>query len=363
MMPDDFKNQLRALVDATPPVSSREAVARAEACPAALRSNCVTRRRGYLGRSAAVAASAVVLASAGAGIGWTAASSSSPMHTANPVAVPRQQPKVILTAAEVRAITARSTAAATSSGTAEVTQISRQNGVPQDGYNTAVMSSGQNIDEKITSVPEPPGSGKSVTTDDRLIGGQFYIYTPGPNDVLEWMHDTNSANDAASMQFPDPRTLYRAISPAARFAVDGTTTAKGQTVTRLVARAPSAISSPALGNLAADATVTSFAIWVDTSDVVQKIALSTSTTAKVCKFGPLTSAQLRQLRQAGRQTITHPNGTKTQETKLGAIRSLLGRKNCGPMTTASNVTVTFADLGTPKRVTAPRGAIGYRGQG
>jgi hypothetical protein len=144
--------------------------------------------------------------------------------------------------------------------------------VPQDGYDTAVTFSGQNIDEKITSAPEPPGSSKSFTTDDRFVDGQFYIYTPGPGDVLEWLHDTDSANDAASMQFPDPRTLYNAISPEAQFTVDGTTTMNGETVTHLVAGDPSAIDASALGNLAADATLTSFEIWVDANDVVQQVA-------------------------------------------------------------------------------------------
>jgi hypothetical protein len=231
--------------------------------------------------------------------------------------------------------------------------------VPQDGSGTAVTFSGQNINEKITSVPEPPGSAKSFTTDDRLVNGQFYIYTPGPNDVPEWLHDTKSANDATSMQFPDPRTLYRAISPQARFTADGTTTVKGQTVTRLVASDPSAISVSALGNLAAGASVTSFTIWAGTNDVVQRIALSTSATNRVCMFGPLTSAQ----RQKIRQTITLPNRTNVQGVKPSAIRSVLGSKNCGPMTTISNLTVTFAHLGVPQSVTAPLGAVNYAGQG
>ena len=77
---------------------------------------------------------------------------------------------MILTGAEVRAITAHSSAAAASSGTAEVTETSTQNGVPQAGYDTAGSFSGQSIDEKISSsAPEPPGSAKSFTTDDRFV--------------------------------------------------------------------------------------------------------------------------------------------------------------------------------------------------
>jgi Sigma-70, region 4 len=113
-MPDNLNNQLRALVGATAAVTAREAVARAEAHLGASGADSVTRRRGHLGRSAAVAASAVVIA--GAGIGWTAVSTSSPMHAAARVTARQHQPKAILTAAEVRAITAHSTAAVASSG-------------------------------------------------------------------------------------------------------------------------------------------------------------------------------------------------------------------------------------------------------
>jgi hypothetical protein len=239
----------------------------------------------------------------------------------------------------------RSTTAAALSGTAEVTQNLSQNGVAQDGYDTAVTFSGQNIDERVTFVPEPPGSAKSFTTDDRFVDGQFYIYTPGPGDVLEWLHDTNSANDAASMQFPDPRTLYQAISPGAQFSVEGTTTMDGETVTHLVAGDPSAISASALGNLAADATLTSFGIWVDANDVVLQIAFSTSQTNQACQFAPLST------------------GKKGGVVAEPAIKSLGNGKKCGPMTTASNVTVTFANLGLAQSVSVPQRAVDYAGKG
>jgi hypothetical protein len=342
-MPNDLQDQLRALVDAAPAVSANEAIARSEAYPSAFHADAEPRRPHRLIRSLTVAASAVVLA--GAGIGWALSTRSpTPVVKHGPLVGLHRQSKVILTAAEVKAIATRSTAAAASSGTAEVTQTSAQNGVGQNGYDTAVTFSGQNIDEKITSVPEPPGSSKSFTTDDRFVDGQFYIYTPGPGDVLEWLHDKNSANDAASMQFPDPRALYQAISPGAQFSVDGTTTMNGETVTHLVAGDPSAINASALGNLAADATLTSFGIWVDANDVVQQIALSTSQTNQACQLEPLPSGK--------KGVVAEP-----------AIKPLENGKSCRPMTTTSNVTVTFANVGLPQSVTAPKGAVDYAGKG
>jgi hypothetical protein len=342
-MSNNLQDQLRALAEAAPPVSAEEAIARSKAHASALDTGVEPHHRHRLIRSLTVAASAVVLA--GAGIGWALSTRSPlPVIKHGPVAGLHRQAKAILTAAEVKAIATRSVAAAASSGTAEVTQSSSQDGVAENGYDTAVTFSGANIDEKITSVPEPPGSAKSFTTDDRFVDGQFYIYTPGPGDVLEWLHDTNSANDATSMQFPDPRTLYGAISPQARFTPEGTTTMNGETVTDLIAEAPSAINASALGNLSADATLTSFEIWVDTNDVVQQITLATSQVNQVCQLGALPSGK--------KGVVAEP-----------AIKHLENRKGCGPMTTTSQVTVNFANLGLPQSVTAPQGAVEFAGKG
>ncbi|MGH9291834.1 MAG: hypothetical protein ACRDZ6_03520, partial [Acidimicrobiales bacterium] len=234
------------------------------------------------------------------------------------------------------------------------TQTSAINGTAQDGYNTAVTFSGQNLDERITSVPEPPGSSKSFSTDDRFVDGQFYIYTLGPNDVPEWLHDTNSADDAASMQFPDPRTLYIAISPSAQFVVDGTTTMKGETVTHLVAGNPSAISGSALGSLAGG-TLTSFAIWVDGNDVVRQIALSTSSTSQVC--------QIKTLTHAAAQGASPKRGWVFTTPAMKDMKELKASGACGSQTTTTDVVVAFTDLGTPQAVRVPVGAVDVNGKG
>jgi hypothetical protein len=278
-------------------------------------------------------------------------------HGAGPGTLTSPPAHVVLTAAQVQTITSHSSAADTS-GTAEVAETSAQNGVTQPGYDLAVTFSGQNIDEKITSVPEPAGSAKSFTTDDRFVGGQFYIYTPGPGDVLEWLHDTNSANDAASMQFPDPRTLYEVISPAAQLMAEGTATVNSEPVTHLVATVPSAINTSALGNLAEGATLTSFAIWVDANDVVQQIALSTTQTSQACQLSPLTNAEMKKLLPEYGTTL--PNGKVGVTLPASALKSL---ENCGPLTTTSNVTVAFANLGSPQSVTTPQGAVNFSGKG
>jgi hypothetical protein len=372
-VPTDLQDRLCALVESVAPVSAEEAIARAGGPPPSVApvegrtpsSGVVgarARRRGA--RPALVAAS--VLALAGAATGLAVAAGSTPPGTPSagpPTRGTTHTPaRTVLTAADVQAITSRSSAAAASSGTAQVTETSSQNGVPQDGYDLAVTFSGANIDEKITSVPEPPGSADAFTTDDRLVDGQFYMYTPGPGDVLEWLHDTNSADDVASMQFPDPRTLYGAISAGADFAVAGTATLDGTAVTRLVAGEPSAIDTAALGNLAEGATVTSFVVWVGADDVVQQLSLATSQVNRVCALRPLTAAQRKALLLKDGETVTLPDGTTERVIAKPAIATLAGA-DCGPVTTVTHVTVTFADLGVPQSVTVPQGARNVAAEG
>jgi hypothetical protein len=61
--------------------------------------------------------------------------------------------------------------------------------------------------------------------------------------------------------------------------------------------------------------------------------------------------------------VTLPNGKEGYNLPTPAIKALENGKKCGPMTTTSNVTVTFANLGVPQSVTAPQGAVGYLGKG
>ncbi|HXZ82798.1 MAG TPA: hypothetical protein VED84_03490, partial [Acidimicrobiales bacterium] len=218
-----------------------------------------------------------VLALVGAGIAWGVSSSggSGVRNATKPT-------RVVLTAAEVHAIAASSSTAMASTGTAQVTDTTTENGVAQTSDTIAVTFDGANIDEKITVNPEPPGSAKIFTTDDRLVDGQFYIYTFGPNDVTEWLHDTGSGSDV-SMQFPDPRTLYGEFNPRADFAVLGPTTSNGVTLTHLEALDPAAISTSALASLMTG-TFSSFEIWTDENDVVQQMAFTSSQTENACAF-------------------------------------------------------------------------------
>jgi hypothetical protein len=319
-----------------------------------------TRRRTLTG----VAAAVVIAASTGGALLAAGSGSARPG--------PGTRVAIVLTAAEVHHIAASSVSAAASSGTAEVAETSSMNGTPQTDDEIAVTFDGSNIDEQITVNPEPPGSARTFTTDDRLVDGQFYIYTPGPGDVLEWLHDTNSTNDIASMQFPDPRTLYGALNPSANFEVTGTTTSNGTTLTHLVALDPAAIDISALGNLAQGA-LTSFQMTVNQDDVVQAMTFASSSTEHGCTFAIASGKSLANLK-AGLQKegvklreISGPRGKKLAVISTPAIRwaeQASGiTSTCGPQLTTSQVTVAFSSLGVPESVTAPRGAVDFAGKG
>jgi hypothetical protein len=371
-MSTDLANGIRAIVDAARPVTAADAIARSNAVatphPPILGIDSGPDRNGRR----AFAAAAVVLA--GGAIAWVTVTSAPtpPRHEARNGAA---HAKALLTASEIRQIVSHSTVAA-SSGTAQVTEETSEAGTPQTDNSIAVTFDGQNIDEKITVVAEPPGSAQTFTTDDRLVDGQFYIYTPGPGDVLEWMHDTDSANDVASMQFPDPRTLYGVISASAQFEVAGTTTVDGATLTRLVALDPAAIDASALGNLA-QGTLSSFEMTVDGNDVVQQMTFGSAENEQVCRFtgsaGQLKHLLEKEFPASGGQTIEfsrllRKEGALAIARGGGAVRLTpaagpRAATSCGPQTFSSQVSIAFANLGQPESITAPQGAINYAGKG
>jgi hypothetical protein len=335
-MTEDLPVQIRELCDSAEPVTAAEAMLRA-------RTHSIRRRtwplRGALVAVAAVAAASAILAS-------SLHSGSARSHRAS------SSQAIVLTGARLDAIVLRSSSAS-STGTAQVTQATSQNGMPQSSQSVAVTFDGPNIDERITVEPEPPGSAKPFTADDRLVDGQFYIDTPGPSGVTEWLHDTNSVNDVTSMQFPDPRTLYGTLGSAGRFVVVGATTANGTTLTHLKALDPGALDTAQLGSLA-DGSLTSFDIWIDPDDVVQRMAFSSAVTAHVCHVD-FTSSKLKQL--AERTRLGHLSSPALQAAAKREFES------CGPQTTMSSVTVNFANLGEPESVTAPPGAVDFAGKG
>lgn len=344
-MSDDLAVQIRALCETTEPVTAAEAILRAHTGPTRPAGRH-RRPRWAVAVGACFAAAACVAGIWSLSSGWHL-----PSRTTTTV-----RPRIVLTAARLDRIVRQSSLASATTGTARVTQTLAQNGTPQSRQSVAVTFDGANIDEKITIHPEPTGSAPPFKTDDRLVNGQFYIYTAGPSGVVEWLHDTSSANDVSSMQFPDPRTLYGAIAPAADFETVGTTTSGGTTLTHLRALDPAAIETTPLGNLAFGA-LSSFDLWVESNDVVRRMSFTSSATVRSCRWNIVSPKKLRALApQHGKARITLR--ALHEALKAGGVQ-----ETCGPQTTTSLATASFANQGAPETVTPPPGAVDFQGKG
>jgi len=361
----DLSTQIRALVDTAPPVSCAEALSRAGGqgatdAPFAGRSGQRPRHAGSHSAIAAVAASALVLAGAGgAWLAGAAGSSGSQRPSYRQVTNARQPVAVMLTARELSDIRSDSSSAMASTGTAQVTDSTTDDGTAQSSESIAVTFDGANLDEQMAVTDESSsGSQGTFTVDDRLVGSQFYLYTPGPDDVTRWYHDIGQ-DATSSMVFPDPRTLYSEISPSADFEVVGTTTENGVAITHMRALNPAAVEVPSLGGLA-DSTVTAFDLWVDQDDVVQSLAIDSSQVEQACVFNPAAFPS----RQALRNEMAKLQQADKVRFWIAKPGSLLGEGlQCGPQTTADSVGVTFADIGSPESVVAPQGATDVVGLG
>jgi hypothetical protein len=360
-MNTDLSCQIRRLVDAAAPVSPDEAIDRAGLGTTRILPADPSTGRAATHRVVLVgAAAACVLALVGGVLAWSGQRTSGARNM-----VPR-----VLTALEVETISDRSTSALASGGTAQVSETTASNGVMQSSDSIAVTFDGSNVNEAITFDPEPPGSAPSFSTDDRLVDGQFYIYTPGPNDVPEWIHDVGSGADA-SMQFPDPETLYSQLSANADFEVIGTELQDGVTLTHLIALDPAAIAIGPLASLAS-AHVSALELWVDPNDVVRQMTLDSSSTEQACTFDVNGGARRQSLERVlkGRGAIRlllKAHGAKVWVVRYGAVlpsaRAAGIPVTCAPLTTTSLVFVAFSNFGAAETIEAPSGAVKVDGKG
>jgi hypothetical protein len=370
----DLAEQIRDLVDVAPPVSVSEATTqnstihftspgsvvtpRASGSPASVHTgNFGEARQPMMRRSTAwvsgVAAASLVLGG-GAALVARQGSFSPTTHGKAPVVV-------VLSARDVSDITAESSAAMAATGMAQVTDIIDQAGAPQSEDSGTVTFSGQNIDENdsITSYMkgQPP---HTFGVDDREVGGQFYIYTPGPDDVTRWYHDTGSDNDQ-SMSFPDPRTLYSQIDADADFEVVGTSTLNGHTVTHLQARDAAAIPEASFTSLTSG-PLTSFQMWVDRSNVVQRMSFSSAQTLRTCPFivGQGRTSTSKEIHIKDVLPKVPGKGATMWEVEPA---NSSGTTTCGTQTSTQEVSVTFSGLGGDETVVAPPNAIDFVGKG
>jgi hypothetical protein len=347
----DLEDQIRNLIDGASPVSAREAMQWGSNVGTAARVSPIGRCSTLW--IAGAAAAAVVVAG---GTTLVVQARSTPRMPIAPAHA------VVLSAKDVSDITSDSNAAMASTGVAQLTDETEQGGIEQSKAVGIVTFAGQNIDEDETvtsylNVEKP----ESFGVDDREVDGQFYIYTPGPDDVTRWYHDTGS-DGVQSMAFPDPRALYAQIQASADFEAVGTSTKNGETLTHLRAQDPAAISESSFASLTTG-PLTSFDMWVDPAHVVQQLSFTSAQTQKACTLY-IGSEQLKStLHKANfKKLVTTTKGTGDILWKVELGGNSAGPK-CALQTTSQDVTVTFSGLGGNETVVVPPNAVDFVAKG
>jgi len=306
-----------------------------------------------VGAAALIAAAAAVLAIVAlVSLGWRHRL----LHCAAgraPVAG-RHAPSV-LTARMVRLISSQSAAAMADSGTAVETTTNSIGSATQGPPATIdVTFSGQNVNYLVVGNGKRGGWGEN-----RVVDGQFYLYIKGPDLQMHWYHDT-SPNAAATMSFPDPRTLLQAVSPSAGLEDLGQEMVGGMELTHLRATTPGSIGRLRIPDVGS--TVTSFDVWVDSANVVRQMAVSSSAggAAFVCVAAPSASGPS----SGSSPTVTIPPTDRI--TTLPNGKPIPLGTVCGSLKTldaGTTLDVRFADLGDPETVAAPSGAVDQEGLG
>ena len=261
----------------------------------------------------------------------------------------------VLTAQMVRLISSQSSAALADSGTAVETMTNTVGSAIQGEPATIdITFSGQNVNYLIV------GNGNGAAgVENRVVDGQLYLYIKGPDLQMHWYHDT-SPNAAATMSYPDPRTLLQGVSPSANLENLGQELVGGVELTHLRAMTPGPIGK--LGIPDVSSTVTSFDVWVDSANIVRQMAVSSSAggTGFVCAAAPGAASSSSGLSP----TVTIPPTDRLFTLPDG--KHVPPGTVCGPlrtMQTGSTLDVQFANLGDPETVATPSGAVDQQGLG
>jgi len=311
-----------------------------------------THRRGVLGRSRLLAGGALLGTAAAAAVLVVAllpGGGVTRLSTGQSALGTKTTPAVLLSAAMIGRISSSSNEALARSGTAEVTSTSTSTVGPlvQPADTTAITFSGQDVNYTIGTGPAP-----SDTAINRIVDGQLYLYIIGPDLQKHWYHDT-APNAAASLAVPDPRTLVEELTPEAGFEVVGQESVNGVELTHLRATNLNGLGNAGLAGYV-NGKVISFEVWVDNDNVVERIAIASSTTGWAISVGP------------SPKSANCPSGSIVLKKSDGSTQTEPAEKALGcsaPTTFTTSTQIEFANLGTPETITSPAGAIDQQGLG
>jgi len=322
-----------------------------ESPPGPAPSNPIVRRRPVVVVAAALATMAAAVVAV---VLLVPAGGPGSPTTTRPGARPGGHAPRVITSAMVRLISLQSGAATADTGTAVETTTNTVGATIQGEPTTIdVTFSGPNVNYEIVG----DGAG-AAGVENRVVDGQLYLYVKGPDLQMHWYHDT-SPDAAASMSFPDPRTLLQAVSASAGLEDLGQQRVDGVELTHLHATTPGALG--ALGIPDVSATVTSFDVWVDSADIVRQMAVSSTWGGSgfVCTVAPNSSGS-----SPSSGSVSIPPAARI--TTLPDGKPVPPGTVCGSthaMSAGTTLDVRFADLGDPEAVAVPSGAIDQQGLG
>lgn len=253
----------------------------------------------------------------------------------------------------IRTIAARSNTALGASGRAQI-RFDDPSGY-QSGT-TDLTFSGSNVAMTIHFAGEAGRPG--FDSQNMTVDGEFYLYTPGPDNVSRWYHDTNAGG--SSVFDSDPRTLLATLAPEAGFVEVGTDTVDGVEVTHLRATALDALPSLNLSLGPIDAReMKTLDLWVGTDDVVRRLDLTTERHEQ--DLDPKTAPKLEK-HADGTIAIIGPDGRRTVVQASDLQKALEGYPKI-TRTFSSNYSVHFSDIGVPITIAAPAGAVDIAAEG
>jgi hypothetical protein len=181
----------------------------------------------------------------------------------------------VLTAKTVHKMASASRHALAHSGRVTIAYRQHSNGTLQATGRSSITFAGKNWNDVISQT-FPAQDGQPAHTQsaiNRIVDGQFYLYTEGRNGKAEWLRETNQTGHP-KLTIPDPRTLFRLLNPSASFKIVGHRVMGGLRLTEL--RATTAPRLPPLRGLPGvtrGVHVTSLTVWVDRHNLVHQMSL------------------------------------------------------------------------------------------
>ncbi len=257
----------------------------------------------------------------------------------------------MLTAAQMRQVTEASRSALANSARAYVTYLGPGPYHAFQSENITFSGANYSFAGSVINSAASGRPGQVAWFAERLINGQAYDHELGSKG-WRWFHYASPGAQIAHIL--DPRTMLGVLMPGERFRFAGHVVVGGVTLERLQASDPANV--PDLGSLtglAAGEYPTALAVLIDGRGVVHQVDLSLR--------GPTLTAAAGHGQPVPGKAEVAEEAQLSRETSL-ARESRPARKAPASFAAAgsTSVMVTFADIGQPQNISAPRHAIKAR---